>query len=974
MIVPKYFSNPVVSCGVILILLLSGNQHGWSVENPIRAADHEIDFGSQIRPILSRHCTSCHGPDEEGRAANFRIDTFDGATESAIVPGEPDDSEVMERVRSDEEGYRMPPHEHGDALSEEEIALLEKWIAAGAEYEKHWSFVPPVKADPPSSEFDRWAGGNPIDSFVAAKIESKGLSPAEPAEPHRLIRRVALDLTGLPPTQEQVQRYVDDPTTATYEKIVDELLASNGYGEHWAAMWLDLARYADSIGYAEDSDRTIWPWRDWVIRAFNQNMPYDRFTIEQLAGDLLPKPTEQQLLATAFHRNTLSNSEGGTSDEEFRTIAVKDRISTTVNVWMGLTMRCAECHTHKYDPISHKEYYQFLDFFNQTEDSDKNDERPVMKLFPPEKGITREKLDAQIKLAKVEAAGEPKAWKVIKPAAAFSRQGTSFKILDDHSVLAKGKKPNRDDYVIRLEVPAGTWQGLRLEAIPDKSHRNSVGRAPTGAFLISEIRAETGSGDQLERHAFSDAAADFQQPNFDVKNVIDGVVDKKGWAVKHPEHGLKERRYAMLDFEKPLIVKESDVLTVTIFHSAPWNLFTSGRVRISLTTIEQPAQKFRANQLEPARRKLAELEVERRNFLKVPIFKELPVSKRRETYVNIRGSFLQPGEKVSASVPKAFNPLPEGAPKDRMGVAKWLVSPDNPLTARVTVNRFWARLFGRGIVETEEDFGTQGTLPTHLELIDWLAVDFQQNGWDVKRLLKQLVMTSTYRQTGVADKETLAIDPRNEYLSRGPRFRLSAEVVRDQALAVSGLLSDKRFGPPVYPPSPIKRITNAFTGGMTWDVSEGEDRYRRAIYTYLKRSQPHPLFDTFDMATREVCNMRRLRTNTPLQSFMTLNDETFIECAQKLASSMRDSGNESRQWVKTGLETALLRPAKSHEIETLVALYTDTKNDFMNAAKDARIMSGTVDQTDVKQDQAVERAALTVVANVILNLDSFLTH
>ncbi len=754
----------------------------------------EIRYNADIRPVLSKHCFVCHGSDEGSRQAGFRIDLADEASD-LLAPGKPEESEVLRRIASDDPDERMPPTDHGEPLSPDEIELIRKWISGGAKYQNHWSFVVPEKIAPPRPRMERWSY-NEIDQFVAVKLQDVGLSPSQPEQPHRLIRRLALDLTGLPPTSTMVARFAESPSIETYQQIVDELMASPAYGEHWAAMWMDLARYADTIGYAEDKNRTIWPWRDWVIRAFNDNMPYDQFTIEQIAGDLLNDPTESQRLATAFHRNTLNNSEGGTSDEEFRIVAVKDRISTTVNVWMGLTIRCAECHSHKYDPITQREYYQFLDFFNQTADTDRNDDGPQMGLRPPGREAILKELDVQI-----------------------DRQTKQLK----QAKLEAGE-------------PTSTEEKKRLEILQR----------------------------QLDQ-----------------------------------------------------LVKRRD---------AP---------------------------------------------VMVPILVELPMDQRRKTHVMIRGSYLQPGEQVTANVFRSFHKLAEGTPKDRLGIAIWLTSNDNPLTARVAVNRFWARLFGIGIVETEEDFGTQGTLPSNQELLDWMAVDFRDNGWNTKRLLKQMVMSATYRQSSRATPDRLAGDPRNVYLSRGPRVRLSAEVVRDQALAVSGLLSRKLYGPPVYPPNPVKRYVSAFTGGMNWNVSVGEDRYRRAIYTYLKRSSPHPLFETFDMATREVCNLRRINTNTPLQSFMTLNAESFIEAAQALARIIRDEHSNMRQRMAFGVQTALFRPAADQQIDTLAALYRRMVKHYTNNQQAARKMSG-LDQSSDGQ-VAAELAALTVVSNVILNMDAFLT-
>jgi mono/diheme cytochrome c family protein len=714
----------------------------------------QIDFARQIRPILNRHCIACHGPDESHRAASLRLDNFDDATSWAIVPGELEESEVYQRIHDTDPHYQMPPPNHSK-LTEEEILLLEQWIVSGAKFTQHWAFIPPEVPEIPESSFPEWSL-NPIDHFIGQRLQGANLAPNPPADPLRLLRRLALDLTGLPPTADQIRRMELDSGLATYEAIVDELLQSQSYGEHWAAMWLDLARYADTIGYTEDHPRTMWPWRDWLIQALNQNVSFDRLTLALIAGDLLAPSHLQQPLATAFHRNTLTNSEGGTIDEEFRVIAVKDRVNTTMNVWMGLTFGCAECHTHKYDPISIQEYYRFYDFFNQTADSDRPDDEP--------------RLDVTFELAE---GGEPQV-------------------------------------------------------------------------------------------------------------------------------------------------------------------------------------------------------------AKVPVMQELSADKRRETFVMNGGNYLATGEKVTAATPFAFHPLPDNAPSNRLGVAQWLVSWENPLTARVTVNRYWSRLFGTGIVETEEDFGLQGGLPSHPELLDWLACDFQQRGWDVKRLLKQIVMSATYRQCSGITEEKRERDPLNRYVSRGPRNRLPAEVVRDQALSVSGLLSDRQFGPPVFPPSPIKEIRNAFAGVFHWQVSAGEDRYRRAIYTFLKRSQPHPLFETFDTPSRQVCGLKRIPTNTPLQSLMTFNDEAFFECAQHLARQMMNQDQSVEVQIQWGLERALGRQIDPDQLPPLVGLYLQCLEQFSrNPSEAGQLLGDLVAELDSTTEDVTDKinrwASLTIVANVILNLDEFLS-
>lgn len=933
------------------------------------ASAQEVDFNTQIRPIISRNCIACHGPDPEQRQADFRIDTAEGV-DGLIEPGDAESSEVFLRIISDDSDERMPPLEHGKPLTKGEIELVRNWINEGASYQTHWSFVKPEKPDLPQVQNNTWPR-NEIDNFVLRKLEKENLLPSKDAEPARLIRRTALDLTGLPPTQDQVARFIAAPTDETFSLIVDELLASPAYGEHWAAMWLDLARYADSFGYASDETRTIWPWRDWVIRSFNENMPYDQFTIEQLAGDLLPDATVDQRLATALHRNTLNNTEGGTNDEEFRTIAVKDRMSTTANVWMGLTLRCAECHSHKYDPISQKEYYQFLDFFNQTVDSDKNDDRPRLDVYPEGREVEFAKLDSEIEQAR-KAAGalaEP-SWSVLEPVSATSSGGATFETLADQSVIATGDNPDSDEYTLTFNLPTGKTTGLRLEVIPDPRNGGKVGRSPEGAFVISQIRASLKVGDQFEPIKFSHGEADFEQASYGFKLTIRDKIDKAGWAVGNPSDGFRNQRNGYLSLAKAITVDEPTELKFFITHKSPWPKSNAGRIRLSTSSSELPAEKIRDKKL--AQKKIDDLVKRRNSPIRVPVIQELEVNKRRKTHVMIRGSFLQPGEEVSAAVMESFHPLTAAAKKNRLGVANWLLSPENPLTARVTVNRFWARLFGKGIVETEEDFGTQGSSPTHLELLDWLAVDFRENGWDVKRLLKQIVMSSAYRQSGFANEEKYQLDPRNNWLSRGPRFRLRAEVVRDQALAVSGLLSNRMFGPPVFPPNPVKRVVSAFTGGMTWQESTGSNRYRRAMYTFLKRTSPHPLFETFDMATREVCNLRRIRTNTPLQAFMTLNDPSFVEAAQGLAKMMRQHSEDIEARIRFGLKSALFRQPNLEQVATLSELYQSTLQHYATATEQARQLSGT--DANTTDAVASELAALTVVSNVILNLDEFLSR
>ncbi len=960
---------------------------------PCRA---EIEFNEQIRPILSKHCIACHGPDEEDRQADLRLDTFEGATAdlggyAAIEPGDPESSEIIERIVTEDPDLKMPPPEHAEPLSEEETELLKAWVAQGAEYERHWSFVPPVRPEVPevaTGGADQPVVHNEIDAFIVRSVHEAGLTQSAAAEPRALIRRVSLGLTGLPPIaheaaiQEKIDRYLAEPDQEGLGRVVDALLQTTAYAEHWAAVWLDIARYADTVGYSGDEKRDIWPWRDWLIRSISAGKSYEQLSIEMLAGDLLPDATDEQRLATAFHRNTLSNNEGGTDDEEFRTIAVKDRLSTTLNGWMGLTVRCAECHSHKYDPISHEEYYQLLDFFNQTADSDRTDERPKLAVRPKPDASVTAKLNAEIDSLEQALAGQPRVWTIRRPSETSSLGGTRFELLDDDSILATGPNPRIEEYHLKFELAAGeSIQAIRVEAIPHLEHDNNVGRSNEGAFILSQVRLiHHQQGDDV-RMAFADAEADYHQVNRHPRTSIAETVESgahNGWAVNHPVSGYKDHHEVVFELKEPLVAEEATAFTLVLRHDPPWPNLNMGCVRIATCDVPKAAGKYKERELDPTRRSIRELVAKRDAPVRVPVIEELANNRRRTTHVMLRGNFRSPGEPVNARLPESFVDDGGEAPTDRLGLARWLFSDTNPLTARVAVNRYWSRLMGAGLVETEEDFGTQGLPPSHPELLDYLAVDFREQGWDVRHLLRKIVMSATYQQGSALTAAALDRDPRNRLLSRGPRVRLSAEVVRDQALAVSGLLSGKSYGPPVYPPSPIKRFVNAFTGGMTWQESEGEDRHRRAIYTFLKRSAPHPLFETFDMASRETCSFRRLRTNTPLQSFMTLNDITFIEAARALADKMLAQPKESLgERIRYGLRAALYVDGTEAQADVLSELYQQSYDHYATAPGAAAELVGEApaDQPSTEdKGRLAERAAMAVVANVILNLDGFLNN
>lgn len=753
-----------------------------------------VDFARDVRPILARHCFACHGPDPAQRKAKLRLDTKEGAFSDRggwhpVVAGKVSESEIVERILSADKDEVMPPGGPEKRLKPEEVAVLRRWIEQGAAWRDHWAFGPPVKVATPVVKNAGWAR-NAIDLFILKSLEDRGLNPNGEADKRALVRRVSIDLTGLPPTPDEVEEFLADSAPDAYGRLVERLLASPAYGERWARIWLDLARFADTRGYEKDRTRPMWRYRDWVIEAFNRDMPYDQFTREQLAGDLLPGSTSGQRLATAFHRNTLTNEEGGTDDEEFRTAAVKDRIDTTMQVWMGLTFGCAKCHSHKYDPISNTDYYKFYAFFNQTADNDRGDEFPF-ESFPTEaQAAELQSIDAR--LQKIEP------------------------------VLGFGP-PKKADF------------------------------------------------DQLQ--------------------------------------SLRGQKNQILE------------------------------------------------------------------SCRTPIYQELPEKSRRVTKIHNRGNFLDPGAEVSAATPESFPKMKNGSPANRLGVAAWLFDEQNPLTARVAVNRYWAAFFGEGLVATPEDFGSQGQPPSHPELLDALAIAFRESGWSFKALCRLIVNSATYRQSADVSPEKLAKDPRNRLLSHYSRTRLDAEMIRDSALRVSGLLSRKMFGPSVMPYQP-DGIWRSTYNTDKWVTSPGEDKHRRGLYTFIKRTSPYPAMITMDAPSREFCTIRRITTNTPLQALVTLNDTVFIEAAQALARRMvrETPGPELNQKIAKGLELALGRAANASETAVLAALYQDRLAFYKTDTKAAEAMATKpLGPVPAGMDQA-ELAALTTVANCILNLDEFLTR
>ncbi|MXZ05117.1 MAG: DUF1553 domain-containing protein [Rhodothermaceae bacterium] len=794
----------------------------------------EISFNEQVRPILNERCVNCHGGirRQADLSLLFRHEALAAAEsgERAIVPLKPGESELLRRVSHADPKHRMPQDD--DPLTPEQIEILRTWIEEGAQWEDHWAYVTPERPALPDVSDPAWPR-EPLDYFILSRLDREELSPSPEAECPVLVRRVTLDLIGLPPKPEDVRQVCVDG--GSYENYVDSLLASPAYGERWAAMWLDLARYADSKGYEKDIGRTIWRYRDWVIQAFNDDLPFDQFTIEQLAGDLLPNATESQRIATAFNRNTMTNTEGGTDDEEFRVAAVIDRVNTTWEVWQGTSFACVQCHGHPYDPFTHEEYYEFFAFFNNSADRDLDSEYPTLPLFEED----------------------------------VSEQGR--KLLENIAQLEK-------DIIARVRSNALAEERREWETTLDQPE------------IIGRVRL------MLQN---------------EVKRVVATPEEQRGdgqrWTLDH----------------------------------------------IYASVSDDP-------ELERLRSEKAEKERGLRalNAVHTPIMQELPFQRR--THVFERGSFLLKGEQVEPDTPDALPPMLEDAPRNRLGMAQWLVTRDNPLTARVTVNRFWEQLFGIGLIESLEDFGTQGLERSHPDLLDYLAVSFMEDhSWSVKSLLRSVVASSTYRQSSRVTDELVAKDPRNRLLARGARFRLSAEQIRDQALYVSGLLSPTMYGPSVMPPQPEGLWNNPYDA-RRWQTSQGGDRYRRGIYTYWRRTVPYPSMTTFDSPSREFCVSRRIRTNTPLQALVSLNDPVFFEAAQALAQRMLNSETP----LEAGYIYAMGVAPDQETLNTLEPLYHDAIAYYTERESDAITLTG--------DQRSAELAALIVVANAILNLDQFI--
>jgi hypothetical protein len=1139
-----------------------------------RSATAKADFNREVRPILTENCYKCHGPDDGARKAGLRFDIRAEAlkpTKSgdlAIVPNAPEKSAMVARITAADPDDRMPPAATGKTLSPTQIETLRRWIAEGANYATHWAYVKPVRPPVPEVKNRRWPR-NALDRFILARLEREHLRPSGEADRYTLIRRVALDLTGIPPTIEEVDRFVSDRSQQAYEDLVDRMLRKPAFGEHWARLWLDLARYADSAGYADDPPRTIWAYRDYVIKSFNANKPFDRFTLEQIAGDLLDDDEEDQI-ATAFHRNTMTNNEGGTRDEEFRNAAVVDRVNTTMAVWMAISMGCAQCHNHKYDPISQEEYFRFFAFFNNTADADRTDEAPVLELFTPQQRQERAKwqgeiaeIEHQFKTSRPESLERQAGWERnfpgedqwarLEPVRAKAKSGVPATETADHAAKITPRTSTTTDW-LEFTLAANRIAGVRIDVLPSDTNANDSAKAdfaishvgaeliasstnrPAGRYVrlelpgtdrilsIAEVEVIRGTkniapeGVASQSSTAHDGVARLAidgntNGDFDARSTTHTESSEDPWweldlkqaqtvdritVWNRTDHGLQERmkdlRITLLDerraliwertlteapnpkaafsllapnlleftaalaepaepgaalielvaeqrkaepkgwlvkagdgrahsltlvMPRPLAVPQGSRLQLAIEHTASAEGCRPARLRASASSDERlteyalvpgsilellskgPSQRneeqraatseyYRAHvdpEFKPQRKRLTQLRKEMAAVKPntVPVMRELPGDKQRVTHVQFRGNYESLGKEVSMAIPAAFHPLPKGGPLNRLTLANWLMDKDNPLTARVLANRLWEQIFGNGIVRTSDDFGSQGDLPTHPELLDWLACQLRDGGdvangraldparpWDIKAFFKFLVTSATYRQSSRVTPELRERDPDNLLLARGPRFRVPAEVVRDQALAVSGLLSPKMYGPPVRPPSPALGLTAAFGGSLDWQTSEGEDRFRRAIYTEWRRTSPYPAMATFDAPNREVCALRRPRSNTPLQALVVLNDPVFVEASQALGRRIDAAAGSNAEKIAYGFRLCLARPPHEAEVRRLLEFYEQARANYAAKPEEGKLVIGAETQAGPNPQNIADLAAWTALGNVLLNLDEML--
>ncbi len=1003
-----------------LALLAAGHVGAAAPATPMLSAGDDVKFNRDIRPILSETCFHCHGPDGNARKAKLRLDLRDEALKPAksgeipIVPGKPEESEIIRRLFATHEDEVMPPPETHKTIPPGQKDLIKRWVAQGAPYETHWAFTPPERAPLPALRQASWPR-NPVDHFILARLEAEKLPPSPEADRTTLIRRASLDLTGLPPTPAEVAAFITDTSGSAYEKIVDRLLASPHFGERLAVDWLDAARFADTNGYQVDRDREMHVWRDWVIRAFNANQPFDQFTIEQLAGDLLPHPTFEQRVATGFHRNQMMNEEGGIIPEEFLAEYTADRVETTATVWLGQTFNCTRCHDHKFDPFTQRDFYALKAFFHNVPERGvgnysapiRQNSPPFLKLPAPEieaklSGMNAEiaTVNGQLAALAAEPSAGDEAWAQRVAAATVAWEPIDLLTASGGDLPPQIDAPARavdlgpqetraNTIKLSARLPVGRvtalqlecattaaaanfqWSGLKVirpaavgaKSRPLKLHAiaagDSLAATETAKVLDNDRKTRTNLAVKPDRAAL--AVFELETPL-----VIDDVSPEIQLELTVENAGGPSRWRVLVTGAEPEVLVPSNVVALT--KKTPSERTTAEHEQLTaIHRSQQPAHRALSTRLGVLQKQIAAAEAEIPTTL---VMEEMP--EPRPTFVLLRGAYDKPGERVTAATPAALPALAADQPRNRLGLARWLVDPANPLTARVTVNRLWQSVFGTGLVRTSEDFGSQGELPSHPELLDWLATEFIRTGWDVKAMLRLLVTSATYRQSSKLPPALRERDPGNRLLARGPRFRLPAEFVRDQALAASGLLVRKIGGvsvKPYHPPGLYEQVT-AGTGYNVYVPGKGDELHRRSLYTYWKRSVPNPAMLLFDAPFREACTLRRPRTNTPLQALNLMNDPTYVEAARFLAQRMLLEGGDTIEPRLThGFRLLLARAPGAGELTVLRAAYARAHADFATDRAAATAFLAVGDASFAAALNPVELAAFTIVASTLLNLD-----
>ncbi len=1013
------------------------------------AGTQKVGYARDIRPILADKCFSCHGPDAKQRKGKLRLDNHRDATapassgSPAIVPGKAEESELYQRITSDDPEERMPPAKTGKPLTPTEVARIKTWIGQGAEYQGHWAFVPPVRPELPSVKNAGWCR-NPIDRFILARLEAEGLSPSPQADKVTSIRRLSLDLIGLPPSVEDVDAFVADTRDDAYDRLVGRLLDAPQYGERWGRIWLDAARYADSDGYEKDKSRQVYAYRDWVIHALNRDLPYNQFIIDQIAGDLLPGASQDEVVATGFLRNSMINEEGGVDPEQFRMEAMFDRMDCIGKGILGLTIQCAQCHTHKYDPLTQEEYYRVFAFLNNSHEAN-------VAVYSPDELMKRAEVLRKVREIEddlrhrdpawqehmaaweKQVAGDQPAWTVVRPEIdEESTGGEKNDLLKDGSYLAQGYAPTKHTVEMSVKTDLSPITAFRLELLNDPNlPMGGPGRSIKGTAALTEFRVDAAPADapgKKTRVKFSRASADINPPEKPLDRIFDDKSGKKrvtgpigfaidgkddtAWATDAGPGRRNQPRKAVFIAEKPIAFPRGTILTFHLVQNhGGWNSddnqsHNMGRFRLSVTSAPDAV----ADPVPRVVREILAIPREKRTPAQVaavfsywrttvPAWKDANTridaqwdrhpegssqlvlwerEQPRPTQVLQRGDFLKPIKPVEPGVPAFLNPMPAGAPATRLTFARWLVDRESPTTARSIVNRIWQADFGTGIVATSEDLGMQCEAPSHPELLDWLAVELMDRGWSLKHLHRLIVTASTYRQSSRATPALLARDPYNRLLARGPRFRVDAEIVRDIALAASGLLEPKIGGPSAFPPAPefLFQPPTSY-GPKVWLEAAGPDRYRRALYTFRYRSVPYPMLQSFDAPNGDFACVRRTRSNTPLQALTTLNEPIFMECARALAlRTIRERSGSDRDRLDDAFRRCLSRKPTEPEAATLLDLLHRQVHRFEKPGADPWSLAADDPKKPPQLPSGstpAQLAAWTAVTRVLLNLDETIT-